>query len=168
MQTDHHQNIFHQKTFPIVLVCDHINKAPNIGGLFRIADAFGIDKIIFCGHKNPLGRRMTKTSRATEKVVKFETYEESDTVVKDLKLKGYQIVCLEITTKSIPIETSIFDRRPIALIIGDENHGISPSILRLSDEEVHITMFGKNSSMNVVQATGIALFEITKHLQVIK
>lgn len=36
-----------------------------------MADAFGIEKIIFCGEQIPFGRKMTKTSRATEKFVTF-------------------------------------------------------------------------------------------------
>ncbi|MEJ6791494.1 MAG: adenylyl-sulfate kinase, partial [Lacinutrix sp.] len=49
-------------------------------------------------------------------------------------------------------------------IIGDENFGISESILKQCDTTIHINMFGQNSSMNVVQATNIALYEITKQL----
>ncbi len=38
------------------------------------------------------------------------------------------------------------------------------AILQQVDAIVHINMFGNNSSMNVVQATSIALYEITKQL----
>ena len=52
----------------------------------------------------------------------------------------------------------------IALIVGDENFGISEDVLKLCDAVIHIPMYGQNSSMNVVQATNIALYEITKQL----
>ena len=42
---------------------------------------------------------------------------------------------------------------------------MSEAILNQTNEIVHINMFGENSSMNVVQATNIALYEITKQLQ---
>ncbi|HCY81920.1 MAG TPA: RNA methyltransferase, partial [Xanthomarina gelatinilytica] len=45
-----------------------------------------------------------------------------------------------------------------------ENFGISETVLTLSDAIIHINMFGQNSSMNVVQATSIALYEITKQV----
>jgi len=73
-------------------------------------------------------------------------------------------VSLEITTDSRPIHTHNFHQTPLALIIGDENHGISEAVLNQSDNVIHIDMFGQNSSMNVVQATSIALYEITKQL----
>jgi len=53
----------------------------------------------------------------------------------------------------------------VALVIGDENSGISEEILSQCKKQVHITMFGKNSSMNVSQAAAIALYELTKQLQ---
>ena len=165
MQLTHYNTNFTKRSFPIVLVCDNVTNAPNIGSLFRISDAFGIEKLILCGEYIPLGRKMTKTSRATEKVVDFEVFESASEVVENLKSKGYQIISLEITDISKPIHEFKFSmKKPIALIIGDENFGVSEAILNSSDAIIHIDMFGQNSSMNVVQATNIALYEITKQL----
>ncbi|MDD7886303.1 TrmH family RNA methyltransferase [Flavivirga sp. 57AJ16] len=163
MQLTHYNTNFTKHSFPITLVCDHVTNAPNIGSLFRISDAFGVEKLILCGDHIPLGRKMTKTSRATEKVVDFEVFESASKKVEDLKYKGYQIISLEITDSSQPIHNFKFStEKPIALIIGDENFGVSEAILNMSDAVIHIDMFGQNSSMNVVQATNIALYEITK------
>lgn len=163
MQLTHYDTTFKKRTFPITLVCDQVTNAPNVGSLFRIADAFGIEKLILCGDHIPFGRKMTKTSRATEKSVPFEIAESAVKSVAQLKADGYQIIALEITTQSQAIHTTTFDiSKPIALVIGDENFGVSDAILKLSDTIIHIEMFGQNSSMNVVQATNIALYEMTK------
>jgi tRNA G18 (ribose-2'-O)-methylase SpoU len=163
MQLTHYNTNFTKRRFPIILVCDNVTNAPNIGSLFRISDAFGIEKIILCGDHIPLGRKMAKTSRATEKTVNYEISESASTIVENLKHNGYQIIALEITNKSKSLNTFLFlKEKPIALIVGDENFGVSEAVLNTSDEVVHIDMFGQNSSMNVVQATNIALYEITK------
>jgi tRNA G18 (ribose-2'-O)-methylase SpoU len=163
VQLTHYNTTFQKRTFPITLVCDNVDNAPNIGSLFRISDAFGIEQLILCGENIALGRKMAKTSRATEKVVNYAICESATTVVTDLKTKGYQIISLEITNDSEPLHTYTFSKeKPIALVIGDENFGISETILKNSDAIIHIDMFGHNSSMNVVQATNIALYEITK------
>ena len=163
LQLNHYNTNFSQQIFPIVLVCDNVTNAPNIGSLFRISDAFGIEKLILCGAHIPLGRKMTKTSRATEKTVDYEIQDSASNVILNLKSQGYQIVSLEITTDSKPIHSFKFSsEKPIVLVVGDENFGISEHILKQSDVIIHINMFGKNSSMNVVQATNIALYEITK------
>lgn len=165
MQLDHYSTNFTKRTFPIVLICDNIANAPNIGSLFRIADAFGIEKLILCGEQITLGRKMAKTSRATEKVVSFEISNNASNKVSQLKKEGYHILALEITTSSVPIHKHKFNlNKPIALVIGDENFGVSEAILNQSDTTIHIDMFGQNSSMNVVQAANIALYELTKQL----
>ena len=131
--------------------------------LFRIADAMGVEKIFFCGQNIPIGRRMTKTSRSTEKHVNFEVLDSIDIIMNNLS--GYHLIALEITEDSKPLSTlKIFEDKPIALIVGSENHGVNDNTLKSCDDIVHINMYGHNSSMNVVQAASIALFEITRKL----
>lgn len=164
-QLTHYTTRFKKRVFPITLVGDNVSNATNIGSLFRIADAFGVERLVFGGNTIPMGRRMTKSSRATEKIVPFEVVANAETVVRALKEDGHQIISLEITDNSVPLHSYQFslDKR-IVLVIGDENFGVSESILALSDQVIHIDMYGQNSSMNVVQATNIFLYEITKQL----
>ena len=92
MQLNHYNTTFTNRSFPITLVCDNISNAPNIGSLFRISDAFGVKKLILCGKNIALGRKMAKTSRATENVVNFEKQPDAEPVVNKLKQKGYCII----------------------------------------------------------------------------
>ena len=164
MQLDHYSSKFNQHIFPITLLCDNVTNAPNIGSLFRICDAFGVAQLIFCGEQITIGRKVMKTSRATEKVVKYRYEPNIVTTVNELKDTCF-IAVLEITTNSVPIHQFKFDlNKPVALIVGDENYGVNQQIVDLADVVLHIDMFGQNSSMNVVQATNIALYEITKQL----
>jgi len=165
VQLTHYTTNFNKREFPITVVCQNVTNAPNIGSLFRTCDAFGVEKIIFCGDDIPLGRKMTKTSRSTEKVVNYLVEESAFSVVSALKQNNYTIIALEITSDSKALhQFNLNTKQPIALVIGDENFGVSDNILKLSDAKIHIDMYGQNSSMNVVQATSIALYEITKQL----
>ena len=164
MQLTHYNSNFKKQKHPITLVCDNISNAPNIGSLFRISDAFNIDEIVFCGDDIPIGKRMTKTSRSTEKYVNYRITKNIKDEIDQLKASHF-IIALEITAKSIEINQFKLDsNKPVVLIIGDENFGVSESVLELCDAVIHINMFGNNSSMNVVQATSIALYEITNQL----
>lgn len=166
MQLNHYNSIFKKQKFPITLVCDNVTNAPNIGSLFRLSDALGVQELIFCGKDIQLGKRMKKTSRATEKYVSFKINEDIEDTVKDIKDKGFYTIALEITDKSISLSNfKLETNQPIALIIGNENFGISEEILKLMDATIHINMYGENTSMNVVQATSITLYELTKQLQ---
>ena len=165
MQLTHSTSKFKKHKFPIVLICDNIYNAPNIGSVFRIADAFGVEELVFCGKDIPIGRRMTKTSRSTEKYVNYRTEVDTEIALSSLK-KTHRLIALEITEKSKSLSAlKLTSKEPIALVIGNENYGIALPVLKLCDTIIHIDMFGHNSSMNVVQAASIALFEITRQLK---
>ena len=165
MQLNHYTSKFTKQQFPIVLISDNVSHAANLGSLFRTVDAFGIEHLILGGPAVELGRKFTKTSRATEQSVSFEQVETLSEKIQELKAQNYTLVALEITDKSIPISELEFPKNSkIAFVIGDENHGVSASILGECDAVVHIEMYGQNSSMNVVQAASIGLYELTKKL----
>jgi len=163
MQLTHDTTQFHKKTFPITVLCENVTNAPNLGSLFRICDAFGVEKLVFSGQELPIpSRKMQKTSRATEKYVPYQIINDIHHYISEIK-ETHQLIALEITDKSTPIQQYQFNiDKPIVLIIGDENFGVSESILAQANEILHINMYGENSSMNVVQATNIAIYEITK------
>jgi len=163
MQLNHEQNKFSARRFALTLVCDHIYFQDNIGSLFRISEAFGVEKIIFIGENIPLNpRKINKTSRSTHLKIPYEVI---DAAKVPEYLNDFEKIALEITSESQKIEDlKINSDKKIALIIGSEISGISDELLTICDKTVHIEMFGSNSSMNVVQAAGIALYEITKKL----
>ncbi|MCL6219349.1 TrmH family RNA methyltransferase [Zunongwangia pacifica] len=166
MQLNHSQNKFSNKKFPVSLVLDHISGEANIGSIFRLSDAFHVEEIIFCGiEPNLSSNRLKKTSRSTHEYVNFQFSENSSTIIKQKKAEGYKIIALEITQNSIPLpQLQLKHSEKVVLVAGHENFGISEEVLNLCDHIVHIPMFGNNSSMNVAQAIGISLYEITKCL----
>lgn len=155
-----------QIKFPLILMTDNLMGEANIGSLFRLADAFSIEKIIFCGSPvNLNSNRLKRTARATIQNVDFEYYKEAVEAIERYTSLGYQPYALEITADSRPLDSINFEKeKKILLIAGNERHGISNQLLEKIGSRIHIKMFGRNSSMNVAQATGIALYEITKTL----
>ena len=151
-----------KKVFPIVLICDGLKSPSNIGGVFRVCDALGIPEIIFCNSQiNFNSPRLQKTARNTQHYVSYSENKNTLNAIINLKDNGFKIIALEITDSSESIENlSLFDNQKIALIIGSENEGVSDKVLTNSDLCVHISMYGRNSSMNVVQATSIALYAL--------
>ena len=166
MQLTHENNRFKKKNFPIILVCDHIYFQQNIGSLFRIGEAFGIEKILFIGKDIPLTpRKINKTSRSTHLQIPNSIVEETTEAIALLQKEEYHIIALEITSTSSPIQQLMVPKnKKIALLIGNEIEGVSASLLAIANQITHITMYGNNSSMNVVQATSIALYEISNRM----
>ncbi len=167
IQLSHNKIPFKEKKFPIVLVLDSITSPANVGSLFRLADTFNIEKIIFCGSTfaDLSSNRLKRTARSTVQTIPSERQEDTSKTCRLLASHGYSILSLEITKDSEAVDSINYDKfEKIALVLGNENSGIDEEVLKLSYKSLHINMFGKNSSMNVAQAAGIALFEITKSL----
>ena len=51
MQLQHHNTSFKKQEHSIILICDSVNSPANMGGLLRLADSFGVQKVIFGGMK---------------------------------------------------------------------------------------------------------------------
>lgn len=163
-QLNHIDHQTTHKTFPVCILAHDIDVPMNVGSLFRIADALGIEKLYLSGTTPvPPNAKIRKTSRATEKSVPYSHEKDPLSIINQLKNEGYKIVSLEITSSSIDIrELSLSADDKVCLIVGSENTGVSQMLLDISDITIHIPMLGQNSSMNVANACAIAAYEITR------
>lgn len=127
----------------------------NIGSIFRIADACGVNKIFISGMtSSPDKPKIRKVSRNKTKSIPWERVEDLGILVSELKEEGHSICALEITDESKSMyEYSIPDK--ITIIVGHEDHGIPQAILDLCDESVFIPMLGKGKSLNVHVALAV-------------
>ncbi len=146
---------------PFVLLCDGVSSPANTGSLFRLADALGIAHIYFMNSAPDIeSTRLKRTSRSCEKRVAFSIVDKPEELIKNLKNENFQLIGLELATNSIPVESYKSEFSKIALMIGNERHGISTEYLELADQLVYIPMRGENSSMNVSHATAIAAHQL--------
>ena len=163
-QLKHGETVRTTRRFPFVLMCDAVTSPANAGGLIRLADAFGLNSIIFSRCQlNLNSNRLKRNSRTAENHIKIDIVDESETIITDLKAKGYLLIGLELTHGSMPIDKfhlNFADK--IALVVGGERHGIQEQTLQEVDQVIHIPMQGNNSSMNVTHAAAIAIYELNK------
>lgn len=163
-QLQHHDHKQSDRLYRLSLLAHNLQTPQNIGSLFRMADALGLEHLYLTGSSvTPPNNKIRKTSRATEKSVPFSCHADPVSLIQQLKQDGYQIISLELTSTSIDLqqlELKPVDR--ICLVIGSEKHGVVDELLALSDVTVHIPMHGQNSSMNVAMAAAIASYEITR------
>lgn len=163
-QLEHQQISSQAKTFPISLLADDIEIAGNVGSLFRLSEAFGIEKMYLTGETVvPPKYKIRKAARATVKKTPYEYRTSAIEVVSHLKSQDYKIISIEITTRSQDLRSfNMSNSQPICVIIGSENKGIKQVLLDASDHTLHIPMYGDNSSMNVANSCAIALYELVQ------
>ena len=165
-QLDHAEIASENTVFPLSILANNIEIAGNVGSLFRVADALGVEKLYLTGStQTPPKYKIRKAARSADNHIPYEYEESALTVIEQLKANGYNIVALEITARSKNIrEFSLNKNDKTCLIIGSENLGISAELLSLADHHIHIPMYGKNSSMNVITSCAIAVHELIQHL----
>lgn len=167
-QLEHNDHQSKATTHPIRLLAHDITVPMNIGSLFRISDALGVEKIYLSGDTpTPPNNKIRKTSRSTEKYVDHQAINNPVELIEKLKKQKYTVIALEITSDSIPLQELTLEKdAKVCLILGSENTGVSEELLKLADITTHIPMLGHNSSMNVSTACGIAVYEVTKFLRI--
>jgi tRNA G18 (ribose-2'-O)-methylase SpoU len=85
-QLSHMESNQVQRKFPLALVADGLQSPANVGSLFRVCEAFGIEKIYFCNSRiNFDSPRLKKTARNTQDNVPFALEANTLDKVKDLK-----------------------------------------------------------------------------------
>ena len=157
----------------IIVIAHNIRSTHNVGAIFRSAEGFGVAKIILSGYTPyPLStndarlphiarktdEQIHKTALGAETMVPFEYYEEPP--LDDLKARGYRLVALEQDQRSIPLN-SYHTPNKVALLLGEEVHGIEPELIKQCDDIIEIPMVGQKESFNVSVATGIALYQLS-------
>jgi 23S rRNA (guanosine2251-2'-O)-methyltransferase len=51
---------------------------------------------------------------------------------------------------------------PVCIVMGSEDTGIEPEILRICDDLVRLPVFGKISSLNVSNAAAVFMYEVVR------
>lgn len=157
----------------IIVIAHNIRSTHNVGSIFRTCEGFGVTKLILSGYTpypalpadtrlphiaEKLTRQIHKTALDAETMVPFE-YQEIPNI-EVLKNNSFRIVALEQTETSINLQ----DYRPpekVALLLGEEVHGVESNLLKQCDDILEIPMSGEKESFNVSVAAGIALYALS-------
>lgn len=143
----------------LTIICSTLQSPINLGSICRLAEAFGVETMYISKENETFldKPKFLRTARQTHHRVKIKIYDDIDALIRQLKKQGYLTIALEYCDNSVPLNKIYFHKRT-AFWVGHENTGIDQSVLTIVDQVGHINMFGSNSSMNVAQAAGIALY----------
>lgn len=149
-----------QKKIPIVAVLDNIRSLNNVGSFFRTADAFALEGVILCGYTGqPPAPEIRKSALGAEEVVAWQHFPTTLEALEYLAEKGYQLLAVEQTDASIPLNQIGSWDQPTALIFGNEVHGVAPEVLHRVDGAIEIPQHGTKHSLNVSVCAGIVFWK---------
>jgi tRNA G18 (ribose-2'-O)-methylase SpoU len=153
----HMRDCFKYSPAPII-IADDLHIPENIGSVLRLADAVGSQKVFFITEPNEQSlNRIRRTARSCDALVSWQFVTCDEFLIEHLP-QIPKLIAIELTNTS----TSIFETNlptQCCLVIGNERHGVSKTLLEQCQQAVHIPMYGVNGSMNVTHALAISLFE---------
>lgn len=138
-----------------VLVLDGVSEPGNMGTVIRTAEALGYEGIyIMKGSADIYSPKTVRSTMGSLFRMKFRTNCDIDDVLA-LKESGFSVIA---TTPMGDRALEEFQRpEKIAVVVGNEAHGICDEILSKADFRVKITMSGRAESFNAAVAAGIVL-----------
>lgn len=155
------EKAFKKTEKPIFLLLDHLSDVRNFGAIIRTAECTRVSGIIIPSKgAAPITADTVKTSAgAIFNIPICKVSHLNDAV---FFLQSYKISIIAATEKT---DTEIYKtpmNQPIAIVMGAEDKGIAPSLLKICDYKAKLPMMGNIGSLNVSVACAVFLYEAVR------
>lgn len=146
---------------PLFIILDGVTDIRNIGAIARSAFCFGVHAIIIPDKGvGSLNEDAILTSAGALEKIAVCRVNSLMKAIDDLHLNGIKVYASEMTAETKI--TKIDFTEPCAIVMGGEEHGIYPALMKICDEKFAIPMPGDFESLNVSVATGVVLYEVSR------
>jgi 23S rRNA (guanosine2251-2'-O)-methyltransferase len=146
---------------PLFIILDGVTDIRNIGAIARSAFSFGVHAIIIPDKGvGALNEDAILTSAGALEKIAVCRVGSLMKAVDELHLNGIKVFASEMTAEKAC--QNIDFTEPCAIVMGGEEHGVYPALMKICDEKFKIPMPGDFESLNVSVATGIILYEVSR------
>lgn len=150
-----------------VIALEGIGNPDNLGGIFRVAAAFGVQAVLLDpSTADPLYRKAIRTSMGSVFNVPFARLHDWPSGLGRFQTRGLGVVALtpSATAESLA-EFAARQHGRLILMLGSEGTGLGGAALAACDHQVRIPICADVDSLNVVVAAGIALHALGSHAE---
>ncbi|QZE13270.1 23S rRNA (guanosine(2251)-2'-O)-methyltransferase RlmB [Halosquirtibacter laminarini] len=146
---------------PLFLLLDRISDVRNFGAIARSAEIAGVDAIIIPESGSArINAESIKTSAGALLTIPVCKVKHLKDAVFTLQQYGVKCVAASEKSKSFYYECEFTS--PVGIVMGSEDKGVTPGILKVVDQQVAIPQKGKIQSLNVSAAAAVLLFEVVR------
>lgn len=155
------ESVIQKKEAPLFLLLDQLSDVRNFGAIIRTAECTGVDGIIIQKKgAAPVTADTIKTSAGAAFKVPIAKVNHIKDAVHYLQASGVKIIAASEKTENTIYDVSF--KEASAIIMGSEDVGISPSILKAADHTAKLPLLGEIESLNVSVACGVFLYEAVR------
>lgn len=142
----------------LIVVCDHITDAGNLGAIARSAESVGASGIVIPNKRSAHVTAATyKSSAGAVAHIPVSQVSNLARFLNKAKEEGFWVVAATEHTEELIWQTDLKGR--IVLVMGSEHDGVSHLILETCDMLAALPQAGKISSLNVAQASTVFMYE---------
>ncbi|KAL4710594.1 hypothetical protein ACJJTC_003230 [Scirpophaga incertulas] len=153
-----------QSKSELIVVASLIDKLPNLGGMARTSEVFGVKTYVVDSLRHLQDKQFQGLSVSAERWVDIEEVRPGAPLKQYLmakKSEGYKVVAAEQTSTSCKLESFKFPLKTL-LLLGHEKEGIPCDLLPIMDYCVEIPQQGLVRSLNVHVTAAIFIWEYSR------
>jgi RNA methyltransferase, TrmH family len=138
------------------LLLDAVQDPGNLGTIIRTAEAAGMDAVIVGdGSVDIYNSKVLRSGQGSHfhlPIIRGDLFEWIE------KLKAMDIPIYGTSLENGVVYTKVEPTANFALIVGNEGSGINTEILKQTNQNLYIPIFGESESLNVAVAAGVLLY----------
>lgn len=153
--------LYEAGVLPFIVMLDGVTDVRNFGAIARTCECAGVDAIVIPEHGSvSVGGDAVKTSAGALHHIPVCRVPSMPWAAKFLRENGYNVVAVTEKSEINYTEGKYCD--PTAIVMGAEDIGISPEVMKQCTSRVGIPMFGNIGSLNVSVAAGVMIYEVVR------
>lgn len=153
--------VIEKEAKPLFLLLDGLSDVRNFGAIIRTAECTGVHGIIIPKKGGaPVNGVAIKTSAGAAFNIPIAKVDHIKDAIYYLQGSGVSVVAATEKT-----DNTLFNQnfnQPLAIVMGREDSGVSPGVLKLVDHQAKLPLQGTIASLNVSVACGAFLYEVVR------
>ncbi|MCI5839810.1 MAG: 23S rRNA (guanosine(2251)-2'-O)-methyltransferase RlmB [Peptoniphilaceae bacterium] len=144
-----------------LVILDHIEDVHNLGAIIRTCEVMGVCGVIIPDRRAAkINSSVYKTSSGAVNYIKVSKVVNINNSIKELKKNGFWVYGLAGEAEKYIYDIDL--KGKVAIVVGNEEKGISKLTRNFCDDLLKIPMQGKTTSLNASVAASIAIYEVKR------
>lgn len=130
----------------------------NAGTVIRTADAAGAAGVVLAGDAvDPFNPKAVRASTGSVCHLPLVVDVAVEDVVDACRAAGQRVVALDMDATA-DVEVLAADDRPVAILLGNEAHGVPADVVARVDDVLSVPTYGRAESLNLAAAAAVTLY----------
>jgi tRNA (guanosine-2'-O-)-methyltransferase len=142
----------------LAVLLENVHDRFNLSAVLRTCDAVGVGAVHLLYTQEQPPRISSRAAGSAQKWLTLRRHHSVEQAYVDLRAQGLQVYVTGLDERAVlPHEVDF--TQPLAIVLGNENRGLSGEALAQADGVIRIPMRGMVQSVNVTVAAGMLLYE---------